>query len=1141
MWMSCFGYRINKLWHQHHLLEEEQHGSRADHSCDTAILILLNSLETAREWCSNLLVMSLDIAKAFDSVSRGLQMFAWKTLGVPSKLAEYIVNMDVDGHTIIRAPIVTDIVNKIGRHALLNQQYSLKAWKGLGQGDPTAPSGWSAAADISLRALKKQPNNFFVQTSHGTVSEVPDLMYVDDQIVLTGDLESMQAKADMASAVNAVLGISFAIPKIRAAASTWGNLTMTNPAVTLHDSQWRATSVDLPQNLRMKYLGLEIDLSLDMSQLFKEAKQQLRESIATLETKSASPESLHLSLVTSVYPQLAWKLRFFNSSLKTFRSLDGPINSFLRRITKSTNSFPTSLLYLSKEDNGLGFKRFSTYIQLRKLAMVQQLTKKHNNTSIAINSLLTRQQRLNGHVPIAGEEVIIRSPSTNQQTVWATSLVQYLKQFNVQLRIPGAKMEDTAHESVIQYCSRQHIELSKATMQSMIHCGISNRAELLMEGDDPEVLTQLRLQVNIPAVADQAIFLRTGQVWCLRKNRRDRLLQIIGFDSSRTNMHVIEWHRNTSSQAFVPNTIVWLYKTDSSDFSRGAGSVKQVNIANTFEEAETHLINLGKDSLTSVGNSSVILTKRKRTPRFDSIDQIPSYLSSLNWFHDAREVYTDGSWNSDGTLFQHMRGQPDVTASASLVKLTTRNNYSAIKIITNNLYKSAFEMELMALAACHLINRNQLRINVHSDSQSAIQTEANSHLYRWKAQPFSIMTQALAFNSSISFSKVKAHIDQRQQDASKWTLAERGNVMADMVAGPNSIQFNGVIQEISDTEVLQECAKTTQVHLVQGDDVFMQDLVALESATELRTYINKRDQQRTSRVADNAAKWTQCTIAHASHISKQGKTVAQVAALKRTVWDKHITGHRVGQFGMFGFAKDTNIPCLLCDTNHLEDQRHILDECMAGDLQEIRDESDRQISALIQQQQTHNSLDANIMGYYRDFINKPENVRHAYTGMFPYRNLDSVSHFSHYQQRISTQQYNKICKLGNVKTNAAVQLMHRHRQLLKAKVKAKNTIKNTKERVHCAYNSKQYKLMVDARLGSHFGRPTATMALSKNKQPRHDDDTDDEVESDNDSVCSTNRDCFSGQLTILQFLTLHDTHASQTSQVAGIRGDSVGD
>ena len=81
----------------------------------TASLLFINMLEEALEKGEVLHTCSWDITRAFDSVSKNIMKMAWARLGVPQEWANWLVQLDDGGMTVVRTPHAIKVWNEHGR------------------------------------------------------------------------------------------------------------------------------------------------------------------------------------------------------------------------------------------------------------------------------------------------------------------------------------------------------------------------------------------------------------------------------------------------------------------------------------------------------------------------------------------------------------------------------------------------------------------------------------------------------------------------------------------------------------------------------------------------------------------------------------------------------------------------------------------------------------------------------------------------------------------------------------------------------------------------------------------------------------------------------------------------------------------
>eukprot|EP01041_Mallomonas_annulata_P042117 gene42117-biopygen5459 len=155
-------------------MHNAQHGFRTAMSTMTAILQYINAAEQAQELKLPIHRSSLDMTKAFDTVSKNAMMIAWLRLGVPLDIALWLVELDRSGVTMVRtsaakkawkdrhyqgiqAPgnLYSASMRPISPNQLLSAVLTeaFDAERGTGQGDVTSPLCWTALFDILLRML----------------------------------------------------------------------------------------------------------------------------------------------------------------------------------------------------------------------------------------------------------------------------------------------------------------------------------------------------------------------------------------------------------------------------------------------------------------------------------------------------------------------------------------------------------------------------------------------------------------------------------------------------------------------------------------------------------------------------------------------------------------------------------------------------------------------------------------------------------------------------------------------------------------------------------------------------------------------------------------------------------------------------
>ena len=220
--------RITQIWDRKDILSDSQYGFRSKRSCEGPSLQVINAQEEAEESGTELHGSSWDIKRAFDSVPKAVLVMSWEQLGVPSEVANYIVDLDRNCLTIPLTPHAQHIRQTEGLGAFdTNYSTSTSAQgffgvTGTSQGDTPSPSNWTATYDIPLRALEQANSYPFLVRTDIEIEDSQDMSFADDVLSLAARKEGLQFKAEVMSATSIIMGINFAIKKLRTSAITWG-------------------------------------------------------------------------------------------------------------------------------------------------------------------------------------------------------------------------------------------------------------------------------------------------------------------------------------------------------------------------------------------------------------------------------------------------------------------------------------------------------------------------------------------------------------------------------------------------------------------------------------------------------------------------------------------------------------------------------------------------------------------------------------------------------------------------------------------------------------------------------------------------------------------------------------------------------
>jgi len=261
--------------------------------------------------------------------------------------------------------------------------------------------------------------------------------------------------------------------------------------------------------------------------------------------------------------------------------------------------------------------------------------------------------------------------------------------------------------------------------------------------------------------------------------------------------------------------------------------------------------------------------------RHSHVYPTPNPVSFLNTYFT--EAYTDGSWKVENTVSSFLLGCGKPTTAGAIV-LKTLRGLLTIKVNMDIDVKGAFESEVVSLMIAHELS-NGRSTTIWTDCEAAIKSLSGDRR--------GALDQVLAGwreKQNIKFKKVLAHPERRKKE-SNWTEQEKGNYLADQIAG-------GVVEPmftVSASDWLRRIGATSKVIISStGGTPCIGDIRAVKSKCDTLQYLKDRDNYRAK---DNKpALWEGANLSlhHKimGHNNKIGDRVItqRIGLLKRWQW-----------------------------------------------------------------------------------------------------------------------------------------------------------------------------------------------------------------------------------------------------------------
>lgn len=926
VWAGIFVHRINCYLADNNILCCNQHGFLWGKSVESASMILMNALETACEWRSKIYISSWDMTKAFDSVPTQMLIWSLIRLGVPTELAEYLVNMDRSGLLVVRTPRSMDVLNRQGIDALQSEGLTFSAGRGTGQGDKTSPLLWNAFCDILLCMLQEISEDAFnIQDHCGNIHEVPDIAYADDILSLAAKLKPLQLKAIIISAFTIFMGMEISTNKLRAFEINWGNeFRPTDDEIIIYGRGWTPTVVPIKSTGDLKHLGIiwgmdlinntQLDNAMNLIQIW--CNKALRNKL--------SKSSKKVALEHAIFPKIIFYARFASWNKAELSKLDKTISIFIRTLHHCAPGMPEKLIYLSKELGGLGHKKLSFEIGKAKLALFWRLLSKEGNSKIATLSCVGRGLRAAGQ-PINGRnEATLADPLNAEERWWIHTIADHLQQVGGHLSTQGNK-PDISDE----WHGRNRSKEQRITLNQM---GISNTGELLMETDDINQLLEFGITPPITECPDSPLTLRVGQCW----SDGHSIWEIIGWWDDHT-ISVIEWkprlkQGNTWTELKIGSTV---YLSEE-HFCNGAGSKHRID-ADFLTTWTKYLINLGMEEHRRDGSTSArIKLIRKRTSRnrqTHNCETMPPWgYINLKF----RDIYTDGTWIKKGNMMDHLDDTCRTHSGGAVVLETASSHeaptYKAIYIEgTLQCTKSAYVMELLAICVANDIKQQNKNTGyIRSDCKAAI--NKCKRIWDQKASFRSLPNISLAIAScrkETNLVHVPSHPEIKKPNH-EWLDMDCGIYAADAAADG---QVDFINCRTTDTEVIKYLTRNLECVVNDNNGILMEDMEDNWHKTQSSEYLKRRDMYRAMDPLDpRPPKWEHVNPRLMSKMWGILHTNTEaIGYAVKMLWDWNCTGSNRKK----GNA-DGDYRCQLCGC--YETQAHIITYCKHPDIKRLRTE-----------------------------------------------------------------------------------------------------------------------------------------------------------------------------------------------------------
>lgn len=310
-----------------------------DDGCAENVAVLAALLYKSRRELKELHVASLDVAKAYDSVSHAAITSVLRSCGVPPGLVSYVHHLYANSTTVLQVRSETSMDFSLGR--------------GVRQGDPMSAYLFGLVIDRVLAAI---PAGVGVKSGYEHINAVA---YADDILIFASSRLGLQMALETVEATANVMGLQFNSRKCSVLSLIPAGKQKKIKVITTPSFQLKDGSL-LPQVLadeKWLYLGVLFNPAGP-----RRASLDLKIYLDRLTRAPLRPQQRIKILRCFLIPRLYHTLVLGRSTLGRLRAMDVSTRTAIRRWLRLPKDVPTAFFHTSTTDGGLGIPSLVTTI-----------------------------------------------------------------------------------------------------------------------------------------------------------------------------------------------------------------------------------------------------------------------------------------------------------------------------------------------------------------------------------------------------------------------------------------------------------------------------------------------------------------------------------------------------------------------------------------------------------------------------------------------------------------------------------------------------------------------------------------------------------------------------------------------------------
>jgi hypothetical protein len=843
VWTAMLMTKIMGVLNKHGVLQDQQAGFRSGFSTEVSLMQFINTLEQAEQNQSTLYYNSFDISKAFDRPTKTFIKMAWTRLGVPPEIAQWLVDLDINGRAYVKSPWAKHLIK--GRERISQTSCTFfTPVTGVPQGSSEGGATWVALFDILLTMFRLDtPPDIYRVDTRGEASPQFPTAFADDLMTYASTPERMQAQADVMSVFCMMSGLEVAPAKMvtrgvntaKGAISTITVLDLSGaphviPIDVINDEPSTQMERDKEMAL-MRYLGIYVEITHTWTGQYKMLQERIKAITRVLSSSRASIEVKWYAMSMSGYAALLYPAKFGPWPLEKYEELFRPLDAALRLMSGNMRTIAPHMLYGNRKQGGLQFSNMTQRVQNEKIRILQRMQIHSAMAATTMEALLIRQADVMAIPHTAGSPILLGELSQAelaQYPCWATSMIQHINKQGYALGMMGCPHQEGSINGVEHNTrvprpitgSGKNIDSTAKWLEQydvmtygdlMVNEMISPDPDhvrtvwrnILESPNEPTWWRQVRTMA-VPIGHDNTVIMRRGMMICISPNL---VIEYLGRVHHSGDWFITGRRWTPVTGTVVDDQIAGNCYSTSDGYHGMAGPVEftEYMISNGHIMVYTNMPN---HTILAEGISpfdfvyAPLVNEEPVPPIFLQLDELfreQQMGDNITAFTDGSFKLADQPWRGTVMGEENPFSEPPTEnhwATGGIIWNHNSPNWRRLPMIAVHIggrnttqAGSAFPMELLSLifALAYAKHRNETH-RVISDCQSAIdivQPSIDTDVPAIQSKNSSFITMAgnHRMPAGIRIEKVKSHVEERSSKESDWTYEEYGNVLADEAAG----------------------------------------------------------------------------------------------------------------------------------------------------------------------------------------------------------------------------------------------------------------------------------------------------------------------------------------------------------------------